>query len=257
MFTRRVFPALLLALGLLACRGQGPEAPGPARDLIRSPADVLQRVAARYPDAPATAAFTQVNTVTLSTGDITQRQRVLVDAPGRMRIDLLPLATRGGAIYLQGRAISFANGRRVAAANERNPLLLLGFGVFRQPAAESQAALQALGIDLSVMREGLYQGTPVWVIGASPGDTTTNQLWVDAARWLPVRLIQSERRGARTVVSDMRFAGHAAPYPTIPRTVDVYRDGRRALRGVMTDLRTGLVIPTTAFDTTALRGVEL
>ena len=247
--------ALLAAAG--ACRrGGGGATPAPAPDAISSAADVLERAASAHPAAPATASFTQASTVTLSSGNITQRQRVIVQAPGRMRVDNLPLSGRTGAIYLSQRAITFARGRRVAASNERNPLLLLGFGIYRLPAAEAQAALQAMGIAGAVVHEGTFDGSPVWIIGASPGDTTTNQLWVHATAWVPVRLIQSERRGARRVTSDTRYRGHAAPQPTIPRTIEIFRAGRRALRAEISDVRVGIAIPPQTFDTTALRPIE-
>lgn len=246
---------LCLAAGCRGTGGGGGGTPGPAPDPIDSPSEVLEEVATAHPDAPATASFTQVNTVTLTSGSIEQRQRVLIDAPDRMRVDNLPLSGRSGAVYVADRAISFANGRRAASATERNPFLLLGFAVYRQPAEASRAALEGLGISMTVMRETVYEGAPVWVIGAAPGDTTSNQIWIDSARWIPLRLIQSERRGTRTVVSDMRFSGHVHPTPTLPRVIEVYRDGRRALRGEVLDLRTGIAIPAAAFDTTALRAV--
>lgn len=246
---------ITLAAACQAAPGGGGGA-APAPDAIRSAADVLARVAAAHPDAPATAAFTQVNTVALTSGDITQRQRVVVQAPDAMRIDNLPLAGRSGAIYMSGRAISYTGGRRVAAANERNPLLLLGFGVFQQPVAASIAAMSALGVETSVMREDALEGEPVWVIGAAPGDSTSTQVWIEVRRWIPLRVIQSVRSGTRTIVSDTRFSGHAAAAPTVPHVIEVYRDGRRALRGVVEGLRVGITVPPAAFDTVALRAVE-
>ena len=225
----------------------------PAEVRIASAADILARISNAYPEAPRTAAFTQVNTVPLSSGDITQRQRVLVEAPARMRIDNLPAGSGSGAIHLDGRAISFVSGRRVAAVSERNPLLLLGFSVFRQPAAASQAALAALGVRTSVIAEGSHGGVPVWIIGAAPGDTTSNQVWIDARRWVPLRIIQSQRAGARTIVSDTRYGGHAAAAPTIPRVIEVFRDGRRALRGTIGDVQVGVPVPAAAFDTVTFR----
>lgn len=246
----------LLVLLTAACQPVPVGGGAPAPEAIRSAADIMSRVAAAHPGAPRTAVFTLVNTVTLSSGDITQRQRVIVQAPGAMRIDNLPLSGRSGAIYSDGRAISFSGGRRVAAASERNPLLLLGFAVFHQPVDASIASLSALGVRTSVLREDTFGGEPVWVIGAAPGDTTSTQVWIEARRWIPVRVIQSVRSGTRTIVSDTRFSGHAAPAATIPRTIDVSRDGRRALHGIVEGLQVGITVPPAAFDTVALRAVD-
>ena len=228
-----------------------PAAPAEAR--VASAADILTRMTEAHSEAPRTAAFAQVNTVPLSSGDVTQRQRVLVEAPARMRIDNLPAGSGTGAIHLDGRAISFVSGRRVAAVSERNPLLLLGFGVFRQPAAASLSALAALGVRTSVIAEGSHGGAPVWIIGAAPGDSTSNQVWIDSRHWVPLRIIQSQRAGARTIVSDTRYGGHAAAAPTVPRVIEVYRDGRRALRGTIGELRVGVPVPDAAFDTVSFR----
>lgn len=225
----------------------------PAAPQITSAGDILARIAGAYPDAPRTVGFTQVNTVPLSSGDVTQRQRVLVEAPARMRIENLPAGSGTGAIHVDGRAISFVSGRRVAGVSERNPLLLLGFSVFRQPAAASQASLAALGVRTSVIAEGSHGGVPVWIIGAAPGDTTSNQVWIDARRWVPVRIIQSQRVGTRTIVSDTRYGGHASGAPTIPRVLEVFRDGRRALRGTIGDVQVGAPVPAAAFDTVTFR----
>lgn len=227
----------------------------PAVDAVSSTGNILARVLQANPDAPRSAAFTQVNTVSLSSGDVIQRQRVLVQSPGRMRVDNLPLSGQAGAIYIDGRVVSFARGRRVAAMDERNPFLLLGFSIFRQPVAATQAALADLGVQTSIIREATFEGLPVWVIGAPPGDSTSNQVWIDSERWIPLRLIQSRRSGTRTLVSDTRYSGHAAPEPTVPRVIEIYRDGRRALRGNIEDLQVGVAVPEAAFDTSSLRPV--
>lgn len=246
---------LLAAACQAAPPAQGTAETAPGRPAIASAGDILALVAASHADAPSTAAFTQVNVITLPSGNITQRQRVLVDAPDRMRVDNLPVSGRTGAIYTGSRAISFSAGRRVAGTDDRNALLLLGFGVFRQPAAASLSALAALGVRTSVIRQATFQGSPVWVVGAAPGDTTANQVWFDSERWLPVRFIQSQRVGTRTLLSDTRYSGHAAPAPTVPRTIEVYRDGRRVLSGSVDGLRVGLALTAATFDTTALRTV--
>lgn len=255
------FAVLLLLGSLAACHRQVVASPEvgarvPAPEPVATGLDVLRRAAAAFPAAPQTVAFTQVNTVTLSSGNITQRQRVLVRAPGRMRVDFLPLASRNGALYVEGRAYTFAAGRRAAAQANYNPLLLLGFSLYRQQPEESRAALESLGVRTSLVREARWNGRPVWVIGAARGDTTSNQVWFDAERWVPLRVIQSEKVGTRTRVSDTRFLGHTAAQPTIPRAMTVHRDGKLALQGTFEDVRVGVTVPAAAFDTTSWRAAE-
>ena len=247
-----------LSLALTACGGGVARAPaGPAPDVIDTPAEVIQQVARAHLDAPATAVFTQVNTVTLSSGSVTQRQRVIVSAPGAMRVDQHPLTSRSGVTYVGRRAIGFANGRRNSAFDAIDPIRLLGFDIYLQSADSSLAALEALGIPLAVMHQATYEGMPVWVIGAASGDTTSNQVWIDATRWIPLRHIDARSRAGRTMVSDTRFSGHADPTPTVPRVIEVHREGRRVFRGEVQELRTGIPVPATAFDTVTFRVVEM
>jgi len=251
------FVPLLLLLGAACHRGPGAAEPAvPATERITTATDVLRRVVAAHADAPRTATFTQVNTVVLASGNITQRQRVLVQAPGWMRTDYLPLTNGRGAIHAGARAITFERGRRAGALDDRNPQLFLGYSIFHMSPEESQQALESLGIRTTALRQTTFEGAEAWVIGAAAGDTTTNQVWFDAVRWVPVRVIQSERRANGMVVADTRFSGHAAPHPTVPRAIEVYRDGRRALRSTIEELRIGIPVPPTAFDTTALRSVS-
>jgi hypothetical protein len=85
----------------------------------------------------------------------------------------------------------FKGGKRVAAHQDRNLLMTLGFDVYGQPPETTIAQLKS--VDLSKLREDIWKGIKVWVVGAEKGDTASNQFWIEQNRLLFVRLIESHK----------------------------------------------------------------
>jgi hypothetical protein len=109
---------------------------------------------------------------------------------GKLRIDMEPLEQGNGALYVDGMRYSYQNGRLADSAADTNPLAVLLADVYLQPVARSARVLDSLGVDLGPIRRGEWNGAPVWIVGAPPGDSTSPQFWVDADRLLTVRDIQ-------------------------------------------------------------------
>lgn len=123
--------------------------------------------------------------------------------PGRLRIDLGEPSRGDGVLYRNDSVYSIQGGRLVDRRAGRNLLMVLGFDVYGQPAARTIAQLRAEGINASVLHRGMLDGKRVYVVGAGPGDSTSNQFWVEADRMLFVRLIQTDTARKRT--QDVRF----------------------------------------------------
>ena len=113
--------------------------------------------------------------------------------PGKLRIDIAPLDSMKAFMYVGDSAIVFEGGKRVAARQDRNLLMTLGFDVYGQPPETTIAQLKAQSVDLGKIREDTWQGTKVWVVGAAKGDTTANQFWIEQKRLLFVRLIEAHK----------------------------------------------------------------
>ena len=201
------------------------------------------------PVSPRILSFVQANTVYLASGQVQQRWRVIVAPPMRMRMDYLPLTSRTGYLYLGDDVISFQNGRRTSTQSQVSPTLLLAFGVFAQAPEVSRRFLDSLGVRDDVVRRDTLGGRTVWVVGAPAGDVSSDQIWVDAERWVPVRIIDRETHGTRTTITDMRLNDYAThgglPLAT---TVLVYRDRRLALRQELREIRVNPALPDGAFD---------
>src|SRR5205085_2786322 len=145
--------------------------------------------------------FVQKTTVTLTSGgQVVQTWYEAGQMPGRLRIDT-DLPSKGGVLYAGDSTYRFTNGKLVSADTGTNELLVLGFDLYAQPPARSEAVLRHLGFDLARFHEATWHGVPVYVVGAARGDTTSKQFWVDRDKLLFVRLLENTRQGR----ADFRF----------------------------------------------------
>jgi outer membrane lipoprotein-sorting protein len=123
--------------------------------------------------------------------------------PGRLRIDLGELSRGNGVVYRNDSVYSIAGGRIAQRQVGRNVLMVLGFDVYAQPVARTLEQLKAERIDITLLHTDNLNGRRVYVVGAGPTDSTSNQFWIDADRMLFVRLIQTDPTGKNT--RDIRF----------------------------------------------------
>src|SRR5687767_8554401 len=152
-----------------------------------------------------TLRFEQSNTFYTSSGREEKSRWVEhLSVPGRLRIDFEPLESKSGLLILNNRVTTFDNGRRVDTRRAIQPILTLTADVYAIPAEVTLRRLDSLRIDLDKFRTDRLDRERVYVIGADEGDLQSNQVWIDADKLVLVRLIQSEKRGERTVVTDTR-----------------------------------------------------
>ena len=110
--------------------------------------------------------------------------------PGSLRIDFTPTSEGNGILFTDGKIYVFKNGKVDTTRAFEHPLLILGFDIYRSPASEITAKLQALKFDLSQFREDTWQGRPVYVIGAKAGDLHSSQIWIDQENLYFVRMLR-------------------------------------------------------------------
>jgi hypothetical protein len=168
--------------------------------------------------------------------------------PSLLRIDFEPIdqgngvLVRGDTQYVMQRG---AVVRRVAGVNE---LLLLGFDVYFLEPAATAAALRRLGFDLSRIRQDVWAGRQVYVVGASDAsDTRSRQFWVDREQLLFVRLLQPAGQTQRT--QDIRFLNYQRLGRTwIAPVVEMYEDGRLVLKEEYRHMRVDVELDSALFD---------
>lgn len=230
--------------------GTSPSSRPSAERPITTGLDVLRRMRAGRGDSmPRSVSFVQANTVYLGSGQVQQRWRVIVSTPMRMRMDYLPLTTRTGFLYLGDDVHAYQTGRKTSTQAQVNPTLLLLFGVASQPVETTQRLLDSLGVRSTPVRRDTIAGRRVWVVGAEAGDVSTDQLWIDAERWIPLRVIDRETRGTRTTITDTRYTDYVDHGGlSLPSVLLVYRDRRLALKQELRDVRVNPAVPEAAFD---------
>lgn len=113
-----------------------------------------------------------------------------MSVPGSLRIDFAPTKDGNGILFTNGKIYVFKNGKVETERAFDHPLLILGFDIYRAPAAEVTAKLQALKFDLSQFREDTWQGRPVYVVGAKAGDLHSPQFWIDRENLYFVRMLR-------------------------------------------------------------------
>lgn len=251
--TRLFGLGLAIASTAFGCRSAAPpaRAPATAAPVINDGRALLRAMNSRYAGKwYSSLAISLSNALYSTEGRQTQSfWREFIGVPGRQRIDYMPLEQQSGVLYVGGRIYSFVNGKLSAEQPGRNALVILVADVYAQPVDTTSAQLGSLGFDLSKVRSDVWQGDRIWIVGAGAGDTTTSQFWIDADSLLVERVIQRESRGARTIVSDVRFAAYsdAGGYP-VAKQMTVYRDGRLLLRQNYSDVRVNVALPPALFD---------
>ena len=113
-----------------------------------------------------------------------------MSVPGSLRIDFTPTSAGNGILFTDGKLYIFKDGKVDTTRPFEHPLLILGFDIYRAPASEITAKLQALKFDLSQFREDTWQGRPVYVVGAKAGDLHSPQFWIDQENLYFVRMLR-------------------------------------------------------------------
>jgi hypothetical protein len=110
--------------------------------------------------------------------------------PGRLRIDIAPIDSGNTIVFKYDTVYQFRGGKLLSSRPQTHSLMVLGFDVYHVPASETAAKLRAEKFDLAKLHETEWQGRPTYVVGAAPGDTTSNQFWIDKERLVFVRMFE-------------------------------------------------------------------
>jgi len=243
----RCVTATVLLLG--AARTILAQAPVPT-----SGADVLRAMHDRYAQSwYSSVSFTQ-----------TTRRRGAADSlvnetwyeaaqiPGTLRIDIG--AQDGQHVILFAGDSTFAKfqGYPVHRTAGRNPLMILGFDVYKQPVERTVAVLRAEGFDLAKLRVDTLDGKPAYVIGATKGDSVAKQFWIERDRLLLVRILEPTPKG--NTASDVRFTDYR---PLAGGWIAMHVVATEA--GVLMqdeayhDVKANVALPASLFDPTLLK----
>ena len=171
-----------------------------------------------------------------------------MSVPGSLRIDFTPTSEGNGILFTGGKIFVFKNGKVDTERPFGHPLLILGFDIYRTPATEVIAKLQALKFDLSQFREDTWQGRPVYVVGAKAGDLHSPQFWIDQKNLYFVRMLRpGGKDGAQTQETQFnkyQKLGGGWIAPEVIFTVD----GKVVTTEKYSDMRAGVELDPKLFD---------
>jgi hypothetical protein len=180
------------------------------------------------------------------------RERVTeyISLPGRVRAITGPIEDGKAEIY-DGTAFRvYEKGRLTRQVEYVHGVLHLGFDVYVQEPERTIAQVEALGIDLSHLREAEWKGKPAWVVGAAAGDETTPQFWVEKERLLCTRVLWKRPTGVLDVEMG-RFEPLGEGW--IATELVFKRDGRTVIREDYVTFRLVDRMDAALFDTTTLK----
>ena len=109
--------------------------------------------------------------------------------PGTMRIDQDSTGSNG-IIISNDSLYVIREGKLSSTRHYVHSLLLLGFDVYFLEPQQTLAKLRGMGPDLSLFRQDLWQGRPVYVVGARAEDLHSPQFWIDKERLYFVRMLE-------------------------------------------------------------------
>jgi len=119
--------------------------------------------------------------------------------PGSLRIDFTPVKDGNGILFTDNKICIFKNGKLDTNRPYVHPLMILGFDIYRLTQADALEKLKGLKFDLSILREDIWQGRSVYVVGAKQGDVHSPQFWIDKKNLYFVRMIRpAGKDGAQT-----------------------------------------------------------
>lgn len=163
-----------------------------------------------------------------------------MDRPGNLRIDIERHDSMvGGMLFRNDSMYQWGVGGAPVGQPTAlvHPLMVLLHDIHVGPIDASIAKLKGLGFDLSKTATATWQGTPVTVVGAAAGDSTSKQFWIDPARQVVVRIIQTNPNGSRSDIHVGRFS-EGGP-GLVEREIRFHTNGRLGMLEEYTWIKTG------------------
>ena len=263
-FSRVAAFAIAALVALAGCRSAS-SLPGPsaapvaaARTNYASGDEVIAAMHARYAGKwYTTLTFTQKTSRLMADGKWNvQTWYEAMKVPGQLRIDFDPISAGNGVIYARDSAFTIQTGRALKGQASINPLLLLGFDVYGNAPSRTAALLRKEGFDLARVHADTFQGRPMIVVGARPGDRLRKQFWIDAEHLYFVRSLEPAPRDS-TKVQDVRFVNYERRGDAwIAPRVEIHTDGKLVFHEDYTDMRTGMPLDDALFDPAKWKSVK-
>ncbi len=165
--------------------------------------------------------------------------------PHDLRIDVEDPKNGNATIYRKDSTYRFLNGKLARATAGTNPFIFFIGGLYSTPFETAVKFLQTEGFDLSKGYTTSWQGRPALVIGATQGDTTSKQVWVDAEHLYVVRYVEQTKTNLMDVHMNKQVPIGGGWSET---WVEFYFDGKRRQTEKYTDLKANRPLDEQLYD---------
>jgi hypothetical protein len=213
----------------LACIGIAAAARSAPPQEIRTGEALIHAMHDRYQNNwYRTLTFTQKST-TYNPGGSTQSEiwHEAAVLPGKLRIDMGPLSDGNGAIFADGTLSLFKDGKVTHSAPFVHMLMVLGFDVYAQDAEITIRQAKGQGFDLAKLHEDVWEGAPVYLVGADAGDSKSKQFWIDKQRLWLLRLIEPGRQDPTRITDTLFLDYRKLSTGWVAAQVEVYVEGHK------------------------------
>ena len=212
-------------------------------DVLRA---MHERYAGRWPDR---VTFVQTSTFYEPGGSTrVETWYEAIEAPDRLRIDIGPVERGNTILFRSDSVYQFKADSLVLAVPDVHPLMVLSRTVYEIAPEATAEKLEAMGIDLSKVREDTWQGRPVHVVGAEEGDLRSPQFWVDRERLVFVRLLRPSEKDP-SQVQEIQFNEYEPLGEGWIETEVVFLvNGRRVMLEEYADVRHDVDLDEALFD---------
>ena len=120
--------------------------------------------------------------------------------PAKLIIKYNSKDSKNGMLFENNKISIFKDGAVTYNKPMINDLLLTAFDVYFLKPYETMHLLDSLGYNLKLVREDIFNGRKVLVVGAIYGDEVSNQLWIDAERFYLHKVIYKIGKVTNNVV---------------------------------------------------------
>jgi outer membrane lipoprotein-sorting protein len=217
---------------------------------VRSGDDVLRAMHDRYAKSwYSNLTFTQKSTTYNADGTIkVETWHEAVELPAKLRIDIGDPSKGDGYLMVDGTLTIIKDGKEASTRPRVNMLLVLGFDVYGQAPETTAKVVAAEGYDLKKVHEEMWEGQPVYVVGAEKGDLTSKQFWVEKKRLLFVRLFEPTQADPKKF-QDVRFEDYREMAGGwVAARVEVYANDRKVFSEEYSDIQSNVKVDPGTFD---------
>ncbi|HWO28422.1 MAG TPA: hypothetical protein VNO32_06450 [Candidatus Acidoferrum sp.] len=217
---------------------------------IRSGEDILRAMHDRYAKSwYANLTFTQKSTTYNADGTTkVETWHEALALPAKLRIDIGPPSNGDGYLMVDGALTIFKGGKESGTRPLVNMLLVLGFDVYGQAPETTANVIKAEGYDLKKVHEEIWEGQPVYVVGAEKSDLKSKQFWVEKKRLLFVRLSEPTQADPKTF-QDVRFEDYREMAGGwVAARVEVYANDKKVFSEEYSDIQSNVKLDPGTFD---------